>query len=361
MRALGPHGRVIHLPAGPERPYNKNAIYDHLPEFVGGIMDFAAREGIRYDILHSHYWLSGLAARDLRTGWGTPILQMFHTLAELKNRVAQSPAEFEPPLRSAKEGEIMRFADRIVAATALEREQMQELYDADPAKISVVPPGVDLDRFRPFPCEEARASIGVECDRQVVLFVGRIQPIKGIDTLIRAMALVLEREPELRQHVALSIIGGDSGGDAGRESEEMDRLRRLREELGIGDLVIFLGSKDQDFLACYYSAASVVVVPSHYESFGMVALEAMACGTPVIASAVGGLPFNIADGFNGYLVPNGDPEALAYKLALLLKFPSLREQLGEQARHWVERYSWTNIADEILDVYQRTLAERVTV
>ncbi|HEX9115947.1 MAG TPA: glycosyltransferase [Anaerolineae bacterium] len=354
--ALGPHGRVIHVPAGPQRPYDKNAIYDHLPEFVRGVEAFAVREGIHYDLIHSHYWLSGLAARDLRSSWGVPIVQMFHTLGELKNRVAQSPAEMEGGRRIACEGEIMRFADRVVAATSLERDQMAELYGADPAHIAVVPPGVDLQRFRPFPCEQARASIGVPPDQQVVLFVGRIQPIKGIDTLIRAMSIVFDREPQLRHHVVLSIIGGDPDADQDRDESELARLQALRAQLGIGDLVTFLGSKDQDMLPCYYSAASMVVVPSHYESFGMVALEAMACGCPVIASDVGGLSFSVADGFNGYLVPNGDPEALAYKLTLLLKYESLRRQLGEQARRWVERYRWANIANEILEVYEEVLA-----
>ncbi len=353
--ALGPHGRVIHLPVGPERPYNKNEIYYHLPEFVRGVHEYAGRAGLRYDVLHSHYWLSGLAARELRRAWGTPILQMFHTLGALKNQVAQSTAELEPQLRITQEAEIIGFADRVVAATALEREQMQILYGADPARIAVVPPGVDLERFRPRPCAEARASIGVPADCQVILFVGRIQPIKGIDTLIRAMALVFEREPELRQQVYLCIIGGDPSADAEREQSELQRLSELRDELGISNLVLFLGSKDQDSLPCYYSAASIVVVPSHYESFGLVALEAMACGAPVIASDVGGLSFSVSDGFNGYLVPNGDPDALAYKVTLLLKFEGLRNQLGEQARRWVERYDWPNIAAEISELYEQVL------
>jgi D-inositol-3-phosphate glycosyltransferase len=347
---LGPNGRVIHLPAGPERPYNKNAILDHLPQFVHGIKTFAEQEHAVYDVLHAHYWLSGLAAEELRAEWGTPIVQMFHTLGRLKNQVAQSPAEMEIPQRLICEGEVMRFADRVVAATALERDQMRDLYGADPNKISVVPPGVDLARFRRVPAAEAKARIGVPPEHQMILFVGRIQPIKGIDTLIRALALVLERNPELRTKVCLAIIGGDP--DGGSPQSEMARLQTLRKKLAVGDLVTFLGSKDQDTLADYYSAAATVVVPSHYESFGMVALEAMACGTPVIASDVGGLSVNIAEGFNGYLVPAGDAEALAGKLTLLLKYPSLSEHLGEQASRWAERYSWSTIADEILEVYR---------
>ena len=351
-RRLGDCVRVIHLPAGPQVPYNKNLIYDHLDEFVEGVRAFAEAEGSRYDVLHSHYWLSGLAAHDLRAAWGTPIVHMFHTLGELKNRVAQSSDELEPPRRIASEGEIMRVADRLIAATALERDQMAALYGADPAKVSIVPPGVDLDKFRPLPCEEARARIGLPPDHHMVLFVGRIQPIKGVDMLIRAIALVLERRPALRDQISLSIVGG---ADDTTPDSEMVRLKALRAELGIEDLVLFLGSRDQDTLVDYYTAASVVVVPSFYESFGMVALEAMACGTPVIASDVGGLSLNIADGFNGYLVASGDVEELAYKITLLLTQDELRQQLGRQARAWSEGFSWQIIAAETLVAYDLAL------
>lgn len=354
---LGENGRVIHVPAGPERPYDKNKVYDHLDEFVRGVRSFVDAEGIGYDILHAHYWLSGLAAQDLSHAWGgVPIVQMFHTLGRLKNRVARSRSEMDSEQRINCEGEIMRFAAQIVAATTLERDDMQTLYGADPRKISIVPPGVDLALFHPLPPEETHAKIGIPPDHLMILFVGRIQPIKGIDTLIRAMSIVFQRQPELRNKVCVSIIGGNTGSTAEREEGELVRLKRLRESLEVGDLVTFLGSKDQDTLANYYSAASMVVVPSHYESFGMVALEAMACGTPVIASAVGGLSFSVSDGYNGYLVPDDDPQALAYKIILLLKQTALRQQLSDQARRWAERYSWANIADEILDVYDKALA-----
>jgi D-inositol-3-phosphate glycosyltransferase len=352
---LGELGRVIHVPAGPERPYDKNLVFDHLPEFVARVQDFVRREKIRYDLIHSHYWLSGWAALDLRATWCTPVIQMFHTLGEMKNRVAQTPAERESPRRIEIEGRIMRFADRLVAATPLEKAQMSWLYGADADNISVVPAGVDLNLFRPIPRAEAKMRIGVPPDHKVILFVGRIQPLKGIDTLIRAMKQVVDRHAELKDRVCVSIIGGDPNPDSELELAEFQRLEQLRRELGIGDLVTFLGAKDQDSLVYYYSAAETVVMPSHYESFGMVALEAMACGTPVIGSDVGGLSFSIEDGFNGYLVPGRDPEVLADKIALLLRRPGLRDHLGEQAVRWAERYAWTHIADELLDVYQMVL------
>jgi len=353
---LGERGRVIHVEAGPERPANPNDIYTHLPEFVQGVTRLARDEGRHYDIVHSHYWLSGLVAEELRQVWGVPFVQMFHTLAELKNQVAGSPEEMESPRRRDCEGQIMRSADRLVAATSLERDQMQSYYGADPEKISVVPPGVDLELFHPLPAEEAKARIGAPADHRIVLFVGRIQPIKGIDTLIQAMARVLRRRPGLRDQLCLAVIGGDPNSDSDHEQTELRRLKALREELGIGDLVTFLGSKSQDTLVNYYSAASMVVVPSHYESFGMVALEAMACGTPVIASDVGGLSLNVAEGFSGYLVRDGDPEALADKILLLLNHDELRQHLSVQARRWAERFSWVNIADEILGVFEQTLS-----
>lgn len=349
---LGNAVRVIHLPAGPEQPYNKNEIYHHLPQFVDGVRQFAAGDGITYDVLHSHYWLSALAAQQLRetdgAARGAPIVHMFHTLAELKNRVAATASELEPVLRSDCEGDIMQFADVLIAATTLERDQMAAYYGADPARVQIIPPGVDLELFRPLPCDEARNAVGIPLDHHMILFVGRIQAIKGIDTLIRAMAVLVSKRPHLKGKLALIIIGG--AGDPATDGE-LARLQALEQALGIDDVVTFLGSRDQDTLVDYYNAASMVVVPSHYESFGMVALEAMACGTPVIASDVGGLSLNVADGFNGYLVPQGNAEELAYKMELLLEHDQLRAQLGAQACQWAQRFSWQTIADETLAIY----------
>lgn len=353
---LAERGRVIHIKAGPEQPYNKNQIYHHLAEFVAGVKAQAAADQVEYDLIYSHYWLSGLVAAALRRAWHIPIVQMFHTLAEMKNRVAQSPAEREPDQRLNCEGEIMRFADKLVAATPLEKNQMTWLYGAGSEKIAVVPPGVDLNRFKPMSQSKARDHIGVPRNHQMILFVGRIQPLKGIDILLKALTRVRKREPVLAQNICVAIIGGDPNPDSEIEQAEFKRLDSLRADLGISDLVTFLGGKDQDTLVYYYSAAEMVIMPSHYESFGMVALEAMACGTPVIASDVGGLSFNIEDGYNGYLVPGRDPDALAAKIILLLRHRVLRDQLSEQAQAWVAHYSWVNIAEELLQVFEQTVA-----
>jgi D-inositol-3-phosphate glycosyltransferase len=238
---------------------------------------------------------------------------------------------------------------------------MISIYGALPEKIEIVPPGVDLKRFRSMDRVEARRQIGVPPEHKMILFVGRIQPLKGLDILMRALALVKQREPGLAQDICLSVIGGDPNPDSAVEQNEFERLMSLRNDLDIAELVTFLGAKDQDSLVYYYTAAEMVVMPSHYESFGMVALEAMACGTPVVASDVGGLSFNIEDGFNGFLVPGRDVQALAGKIILLLKYPALRDQLGEQAQAWAARYSWANIAEEILEVFERTLNTYVPV
>ena len=350
---LGPNGRVIHLPAGPETPYDKNRIADHLPEFTSRVLDFARREGLRYDVIHSHYWLSGLAARDLALAWGAPIVHMFHTLGQMKNSVASTPEEWETERRIRGEQEVMAIADRLVAATPLERAQMVWLYGADAAKIDVVPCGVDLDLFSPIPQDEAKQMLGLPLERCVILFVGRIEPLKGIDTLLRAIALIAPEMPCWRDELAVVIIGGAPGAGIEQVSAELARLEQLRAELGIEDLVTFQGAKDQDKLVYYYSAAEMTVMPSHYESFGMVALESMACGTPVVASKVGGLAFNVQDGQTGFLVPDGDAEMLASRIRQLLKDRELREKLGQQASRWAGRYGWPAIADQILDLYEQ--------
>jgi D-inositol-3-phosphate glycosyltransferase len=289
----------------------------------------------------------------LRQVWGTPIIQMFHTLGQMKNSVANSPQEWESEQRIEGEAEVMAFADLLVAATPVERAQMVWLYGADAAKIAVVPCGVDLSFFRPIPQDEAKEILGLPQERCVILFVGRIEPLKGIDNLLKAIALIAPEMPCWQDELSVIIIGGAPGAGIEQVNAELARLEQLRAELGIEDLVTFMGAQDQDTLVYYYSAAEVVVMPSHYESFGMVALEAMACGTPVVASKVGGLAFSVQDGQTGFLVPDGDAEALAVRIRQLLKDRDLRQKLGLQAAHWAGRYGWPTVANQIVDLYQK--------
>jgi len=355
---LGHGNRVVHIPAGPETPLSKIGIYNHLTEFVGGVREFAALEGLHYDLIHSHYWLSGVVAHGLREFWNVPIVHMAHTLAIMKNRVAQRAEEREPALRLDTESEILNWADRIVAATLAEQTQLELLLQADRRKIDIVPPGVDLESFHPIPMEIAKEAIGVPPADQNLLFVGRIEPLKGLDTLFRAIKILRDRKT-MPPNLCLSIIGGDPDDDAALENVEMDRLKALREELGIGDLVAFLGKRDQDALNNYYASAQAVIMPSHYESFGMVALEAMACGTPVIASEVGGLAFLVRDGETGFHVPDRDPDILADKLQLLLNDPELRARLGRQAAERAKQYAWPEIGARIVKVYETALGKPI--
>jgi len=353
-RGLGYGARVIHVPAGPEHPYDKHLVYDHLPEFVDGVLAQAEADGMHYDVLHSHYWLSGGVARLLHDRWGAPIVHMFHTLGRMKDAVARRPEERETARRIEVETDMVRLADVLVAATPAEEEQLVRLYGADRGRIRVISPGVDVERFHPIPAALAKERIGLCADRRIILFVGRIESLKGIDSLLQAMALVVSRRPALRTALCVPIIGGEP--DHIREQDEMVRLQELRERLGIGDIVTFLGAREQDMLQYYYSAAEMVVMPSDYESFGMVALEAMACGTPVIASDVGGLAFLVQHGRTGYRVPARDPAALAAKIARLLTDEGLRRRIGQRAACWAESYAWPRVADRIEGVYAELIA-----
>jgi len=345
---IGNNGRIIHIPAGPEAPLSTIAHLDLLPEFSRHVLDLVAKDGIHYDLIHSHYWLSGCVARDLQAAWGrVTVVQMFHTLGLMKNRIALREQDREPTQRIDKEREVIEYVDQIIAATPAEEAQLHWLYGADPRKVTTIPPGVDLKRFQPIDLPEARKRVGVPLQDRMILYVGRIEPLKGIDTLLRAIAILRAGCPSDAPCLYLVMIGGDPG-DLTPQNAEMERLKRMREDLGIEDVVAFLGARDQDTLQYYYSAAEVVVMPSHYESFGLVALEAMACGTPVIASEVGGLAFLVQDGETGFHVEDQNAPALAGKLSLLLDDPLLRQRLGRQAIAHAQVFAWPLIADRLL-------------
>ena len=357
LHDLGFGNRVVHIPAGPEIPLPKQELAGYISEFVSGIHQFAEEKRIKYDLLHSHYWMSGLAAGELSDQWsGIPILQMFHTLGEMKNRVARNESEREGDYRLDGERQVLVRADRIIAATLAERAQLEWLYNADVDKITVIPPGVDTSHFYPIPADEARQFIGLAPDAHMILFVGRIEPLKGVATLIEAVACL--KLKNLKDPVHLAVIGGDPEAVPEDISEEMVRLQKKCDDLTVGKMVAFLGKRGQDTLPYYYSAAKVVVMPSHYESFGMVALEAMACGTPVIASQVGGLAFLVKDGVTGYTVPAEDDDALCDRLTAILGDESLRLWMGQNAVKTAQNYSWDKIAQKIEGVYEDLIGKR---
>jgi D-inositol-3-phosphate glycosyltransferase len=351
LHDLGFGNRVVHVKAGPEVPCPKPEMSGYIPEFVDGVRRFAEEKGIHYDLIHSHYWMSGIAAGALSDLWGgVPILQMFHTLGEMKNRVAQSDGEREGAYRLDGERQVLKRADRIIAATPAERAQLEWLYQADVSKVTVIPPGVDTSHFYPIPADEARQYIGLAPEARMILFVGRIERLKGVETLIRAVSCL--KLKDLREPVQLAIIGGNPDAAPEEMSAEMVRIQRMCDELTVGKMVAFLGKREQSALPYYYSAAEALVMPSHYESFGMVALEAMACGTPVIASQVGGLAFLVQDGVTGYTVPAEDHDALCERLTALLGDENLRQKMGRAAAEYARGYDWQKIAQQIVDVYE---------
>ena len=340
---LGERARVIHLAAGVEAPMARERVYDHLDEFVEGIEAWRIAEAIDYDLIHAHYWLSGVAALTLKTRWSVPVLQMFHTLGRLKNRVARSAAELEPAVRLEEETRIVSAADRIVAANVVERAELLRDYAAHSSRIATIPCGVDTDLFTPGDRAEARRRLDLD-GRPVLLWVGRIAPIKGLDTLLDAVARLSESGQDMR----LLVVGGDADE---RTSGHEISLRQRIERLGLGDSVRFLGPQPQGVLPLYYAASDVTVLPSYYESFGMVALEAMACGSPVIASRVGGLVTTVRDGVTGFLVPDGDVEALAERIETLVGDPELRWRLGREGVRWAAQHRWPCVAEAVCKEY----------
>jgi D-inositol-3-phosphate glycosyltransferase len=344
VQPFGPNARVINIEAGPRAPIDKDDIAAHLAEFEAGVVAFAEREGLRYDMVHSHYWMSGVAGIGLRRRWSVPHITMFHTLGEVKNRARIS--EHESDVRITAERAIVADADRIVVASSHEQELLTELYAADPAKIAVVPCGVDLDVFTPMDKDAARRKLGLPDNDRVILFVGRIEPLKGIDILIGAAAQLHEDE-----NFRVLIVGGDA-----RTEQQVAQLLAQARRLDVDHHISFVGAVAHDALPLYYNAADVCVVPSYYESFGMVAVESMACGTPVVASRVGGLASTIMDGETGYLIPWRCPEPFAERLELLLHSDELRASFGRAAREAVERFRWANVGAAVASLYEDLLA-----
>jgi len=356
LHDLGFGNRVAHIQAGPEHPLPKQELACFIPEFADGVLEFAENKNLKYDLIHSHYWMSGLAAEKLKESWNVPVIQMFHTLGKLKQQVAQNAEEAEGDYRKKKKKRAIMIADKIVVSTSIEKEQIEGLYGADPGKIEIIPPGVDLSRFYPIPPDESKEYVGIPLDQRMLLFVGRIEPLKGIKTLLKAIGH-LKDNGGVEENLCLAVIGGELEDEHGKESEEMKLLSQLRDEYRLQNLVTFLGKRSQDSLPYYYSAAEAVIMPSHYESFGMVALESMACGTPVIASMVGGLIQLVEDGVTGYHVPVDDPVALSQRIAGLLSDKALRYRMGHNAFAFAKKYGWENILDRVLHLYRDLIGE----
>lgn len=341
---LGENVRLIHLPSEAPQPGGKLGLYPYLSDLACAAHTFGREAGLQYDLVHSHYWLSGLAGQVLAGWWKVPHITMLHTSARAKNRALGS--EFETELRSESEREILSTADLIVAATKREERDLVELYDAAPARIAVIPCGVDMEMFQPHPKDWARSALGLNASR-IILYVGRLEPEKGLDLLLDAVALMKDRDG-----LTVLILGG---GD--QDGEEKERLGQRCHELGISENIRFQDAVEHRRMPIYYSAADVCVLPSCYETFGLATLEAMACGIPVIACRVGVMA-ELAGNEGTIVLEERSPEALAAILSKTLRDTVFLENMAARIRHSVTEMSWKSVSDRLVSEYERLVDDR---
>jgi D-inositol-3-phosphate glycosyltransferase len=343
--------RVISIEAGPVALIEKEMQPNFIDDFVAGVKAFATAQRIRYDIVHSHYWQSGLAGQALAQAWGIPLVHSHHSLGRVKNRWLAPGDSPEPESRLRGESDVISQADVLVASTDEEWEQLACLYGASHDRLKTLHPGVDHSLFTPGPKHAARADLGLGAEDAVLLFVGRIQRLKGLELAIRS---VEELVPALSRDIRLVIVGGPSGR-AG--AEELERLQALVAARGVGDHVLFAGPHPHSRLPLFYRAADAVVVCSHTESFGLTALEAHACGVPVVATAGGGLKHIVQDGVSGFLVERGDPATFAARLKTLLEDQALHSAFSRAALERSLMFSWDVAADGFLALYECLVRE----
>jgi D-inositol-3-phosphate glycosyltransferase len=345
---LAPGVLVRHVTAGPYEGLGKDELPAQLCPFTAGVLRAEARhEPGWYDLVHSHYWLSGQVGYLVRDRWGVPLVHSAHTLAKVKNAALAEGDTPEPRTREIGEQQVVDEADQLIANTDVEALQLMDLYDAAPGKVHTVAPGVDLDMFRPGDRTAAREALRIAPDAVVLAFVGRIQPLKAPDVLLRAAAELLARGTIPREKLVVVVVGGPSGSGL----EAPTALQELAATLGIADVVRFLPPRRGAALRDVYRAADVVAVPSHNESFGLVALEAQACGTPVVAAAVGGLPVAVANGVSGLLVPGHRAGTWATALTGAALNPDVRARLSAGAVEHAARFSWDRTTDALVSGY----------
>jgi D-inositol-3-phosphate glycosyltransferase len=356
---LSPGVRVVPIDAGPRRAVEKARLPEFIAEFVAGARAFAVSQRIRYDLVHSHYWQSGLAAVDLSAQWRVPLVHSPHSLGRVKNRWLAPGQAPEPVRRVRGETEVTTAADVLIASTEEEGNQLSSLYGAPHDRLKILHPGVDHSIFSPGDGNAARKHIGLDAarartlseDPAVLLYVGRIQPLKGIELAIRATEQLV---PVLDRPVKLVAVGGASGTEG---PAELERLKRLARSLDVQDAVEFVGPKPHNELVQYYRAAEALVVCSYSESFGLAALEAHACATPVVATAVGGLSHIVSDGESGFLIESRDPAEFAGRLKTILTDDSLRARMGAAANKRSRLFTWDSTADEFLELYECLVRE----
>ncbi|MFF8398979.1 D-inositol-3-phosphate glycosyltransferase [Streptomyces sp. NPDC016172] len=346
---LAPGVLVRHVDAGPYEGLNKEDLPAQLCAFTHGVMQaWAGHRPGHYDLVHSHYWLSGHVGWLAAQRWGVPLVHAMHTMAKVKNANLADGDTPEPAARVIGETQIVSAADRLIANTTEEADELVRHYAAETDKVAVVHPGVNLSRFSPADGRAAaRARLGLPQDALIPLFAGRIQPLKAPDVLLRAVAVLLDERPELRSRILVPVVGGPSGSGLAKP----EGLQKLAARLGIADVVRFRPPVGQEQLADWFRAASVLVMPSYSESFGLVAIEAQAAGTPVLAASVGGLPVAVRDGHTGFLVRGHDPADYARVLGAFADDPQLAPRLGDQAARHAQSFGWDTAAAATADVY----------
>jgi D-inositol-3-phosphate glycosyltransferase len=347
--------RVRHVMAGPFEGLSKYDLQGQVCNIAGEVLRVeAAHEHGWYDVIHSHYWLSGQVGVLAKRRWGIPLVHTMHTMAKVKNALLAKGDRPEPEARIRAEEEVVAWSDRLIANTGEEAGELITAYSADAAQVATVNPGVDLDVFSPGDQAEARRRLGLPQDVDLLVFAGRIQPLKAPDVLIRALPeLVARRGSSARRRTLVAIVGGLSGSGLA----EPHALATLARRLGVGDLVVWSPPVRQHDLAQWYRAADAVVVPSYSESFGLVAIEAQACGTPVVAARVGGLPVAVADGVTGLLVDGHGDEQWADALGSVALVPGRRAELAAHTVQHARLFSWDRTADSLLDTYAVVAAE----
>jgi D-inositol-3-phosphate glycosyltransferase len=340
--------RVIHVPAGPQEPLPKKVIEQHIPEFLEWFYGFIDKENLSYQIVSCHYFLSGIVGMDIKKKLGIPLVMTFHTLGLMKNLVARSDEERESADRIRTEQQLVQESDQIIATSETDAQYIHYLYDGNPEKIAVLIPGVNLDLFKPTDKIEAKKSVGASVDEKMILFVGRIEPLKGIDVLLYALKILLSAHPGMK--VCVWIVGGDISGDTQEWSKELRKLSEIREELGIHTAVNFVGRKTQKELPAYYNAAELMVMPSHYESFGITAVEAMASGVPVITTDVTGVSKLIDKDHANLITSANNPIGLAKRIITLLCNEEEYKEVSRSVAQNVQDLSWDNAADHFTDL-----------
>lgn len=351
--------RVVHLKAGPVWPRPKDELWPFMPAFCNSLQRFMEREETHYDLIHGNFWMSGWVATEMRRRISIPVVQIFHAMGKTKHR-HQKRVDTSPGDRIKVEKDVIREVDSIIAQCPAEQSELINDYGADPEKVDIIPSAVNTRIFKPVDLFKARQRLGLSMEEQVIVYIGRMLPRKDIRNIVRALALLAHQSERPQDVPLLLVVGGESEDPDPADTPEIGELQKLAAELGVLDRVRFIGRRQPDELRYYYCSGDVAVTTPWYEPFGLTPLEAMACGRPVIGSAVGGITFTIKDGETGLLVPPRNPEALAASLQRLLSQPELRAQMGLAARKRVEReFTWSMVALRTGTLYEALLAQRM--